>query len=420
MNSETIVPYNINLFEDFDCGPLQEFEALLNQIPYQHLIQELDDRRASGRDDWPNDAMFRCWIAMFVFHHQGPTELINELERNPFLRHACHLEPRYNRKNGRKSLAPSPSAFTRFQRRLIDVQDLLDALFAHMTEELQEALSDLGESLALDGKIIEAYAQRPPKKKKCEGRRDHDANYTQKSYTSTTKEGKIQTKSAWFYGYRVHLIADARYELPLLFRVTPAANGEKTVAKEMVAQMPSWLAERCDHLSADKGYDGGKLREIIEDRGMKPIIDIVNHWQGESTRQYQDTDFVYTYKGEVYYVSHRGKLIRAQYKGYHAASDTLRYETHPKNGAGIHRVSIPRAEDPRVFNLIGRDSKKFQRYYNERSAVERVNGRIDRDYLFEDHRIRGLAKMKLHVTTTFCLMLAKKKRALAQEKRPAA
>jgi len=44
-----------------------------------------------------------------------------------------------------------------------------------------------------------------------------------------------------------------------------------------------------------------------------------------------------------------------------------------------------------------------------------VNGRIDRDYLFEDHRIRGLDKMKLHVTTTFIVMLGKKKVALQQK-----
>ncbi len=74
-----------------------------------------------------------------------------------------------------------------------------------------------------------------------------------------------------------------------------------------------------------------------------------------------------------------------------------------------------REEDPRVFNIIGRDSKKFQRYYNERTAVERVNGRIDRDYLFEDHQIRGLKKMNLHVSTMFILMLANKKMELAKK-----
>lgn len=415
MNSETIIPYNLNLFEDIDCGPLKAFEDLLDQLPCQKLIHTLNDERGHGRNDWPNEAMFRCWIAMFFLGHKGPVSLIAELERNPFLRRACHIQPLFNCPDGSKSLTPSEAAFTRFQARLMNHQGLLDELFSQLTEDLKNHLSDFGESLALDGKIIEGYAQRPSKKEKRDGRRDLDANYTKKTYTSITQEGKITTKSHSYYGYRVHLIADTHHELPVLFQVTKAANGEKTVAKEMIRDMPKWLVHRCDHLSADRGYDGGKLREMIERKTIYPIIDIVNHWKGETTRQYKDTDFVYTYDGKVYYVTSKGKLIRAQYKGYHQASDALRYETHPKSGAGIHRVYIPREEDPRVFNIIGRDSHKFQRYYNERTSVERVNGRIDRDYLFEDHRIRGLDKMKLHVTTTFIVMLGKKKVALQQK-----
>ena len=41
-----------------------------------------------------------------------------------------------------------------------------------------------------------------------------------------------------------------------------------------------------------------------------------------------------------------------------------------------------------------------------RTSVERLNGRLDRDYMFEDHCIRGLKKMTLMVSLTLLTMNA--------------
>lgn len=40
-----------------------------------------------------------------------------------------------------------------------------------------------------------------------------------------------------------------------------------------------------------------------------------------------------------------------------------------------------------------------------RTEVERLNGRIDRDYMFNDHFIRGQEKMELMLNLTFIVML---------------
>jgi len=59
-----------------------------------------------------------------------------------------------------------------------------------------------------------------------------------------------------------------------------------------------------------------------------------------------------------------------------------------------------------VFLPVARDSKKFERLYKSRTSVERSSGRIDRDYMFEDHCIRGQKKMKLMVSLTLLTMNA--------------
>ena len=40
-----------------------------------------------------------------------------------------------------------------------------------------------------------------------------------------------------------------------------------------------------------------------------------------------------------------------------------------------------------------------------RTEIERLNGRIDRDYMFNDHFIRGLKKMELMLDISFLVML---------------
>ena len=44
------------------------------------------------------------------------------------------------------------------------------------------------------------------------------------------------------------------------------------------------------------------------------------------------------------------------------------------------------------------------RDFTIRSAIERINGRLDRDFMFENHTIRGLEKLILYVSMA-CLCI---------------
>ncbi len=66
---------------------------------------------------------------------------------------------------------------------------------------------------------------------------------------------------------------------------------------------------------------------------------------------------------------------------------------------------MPLSTDYRIFVPIARDSKKFKRKYKMRTEVERLNGRIDRDYMFNDHFIRGQKKMEIMLDLSFMIML---------------
>ncbi len=404
----SMIPYNMELFKDADLGTLQELEDLLNAIDDQILLDTLDKERKNGRDDYPNATMWRMYVSFYHFHCPSISAFKRELERNGQLREVCRMPIRYNKK-GKRILSPPHSVFTRFEKRLRKHMTLVLSIFNNLTEEMTQSFDDFGKYLSLDGKIIEAYANKPSKKEKTDGRRDLDADYTVKEYTHTTDKGEVITKTYSFFGYRVHLIVDAKYELPVLFKVTPASEGEPTVAKELIKNLPLWLKEKAAFLMADRGYDGRPLQALIEANGIRPIIDIKNMWKGDTTRQYQETDFIYNYCGDVQYVKENGKVIKAQYAGYHKASDSLRYFTHPRDGAGYNEVYIKRSENPRIFNQVARDSYKFKRLYKMRTASERVNAHMDRDDQFETHYIRGLEKLTLRVTMSFIIRLGLKK-----------
>lgn len=101
----------------------------------------------------------------------------------------------------------------------------------------------------------------------------------------------------------------------------------------------------------------------------------------------KDTNIVYNYKGDVYFVDEKGIDQKMKYEGYDKQKKCLRYSYEGK----MHKIYI--RYDERVFLPIARDSDKFKRIYKGRTAVERLNGRLDRDYIFENHCIRGLKKM---------------------------
>ncbi|WP_200805688.1 transposase, partial [Carboxydocella sp. JDF658] len=66
-------------------------------------------------------------------------------------------------------------------------------------------------------------------------------------------------------------------------------------------------------------------------------------------------------------------------------------------------IRIPLAENRRIFTPIDRASYKWEKEYKKRTAVERVNSRLDVSFGFEQHTIRGMAKMKLRCGLALCV-----------------
>ena len=304
-------------------------------------MQLLEAGRGHGRNDYPVRPMWNSLIASFVFQHPSIAALRRELLRNGQLRDLCGFDPF----DGARAV-PSEYAYTRFQRRLRKYQGQIDELFHSTLDELQIELPDLGQVQALDGKELHSLANGPssyplPKDKTTEdtdGRRDRDADWGVK--------GSGEKKRYWF-GYLLHLVVDATYEVPLAFEVTKASTGEQPQAQRLLDQMHERhpeLLQRCDRMSADKGYDDHKLiNRLWQQHQIKPIIAIRDCWKdGEAEedgvltkRVSSQENVIYTHDGQVSCMCPRtGELHSMTYGGFEQDRETLKYRC-PARYSGI-------------------------------------------------------------------------------------
>ena len=380
-------------------GDLERFLLAMLGMNDEALMQRLEARRGNGRNDYPVRVMWNLIIAMKVFGHRTIASFRRELARNSQLRSICGLED-FGRK---KHLVPPARVFSGFLKLLADEQGEIDEMFDSMVLELADKLPEFGESAAGDGKYLDSYANREDKDPNADagGRAERDAKWGVKEYHYEDKNGNPQVKKEYHFGFKAHIICDVKTELPMGYSVLAANSDEKKAMMDIIQKMPNLLTGRMDYLMLDRGYDSTEMIKTVKGAGIIPIVDIRNCWKdGETTKQYKDTDVVYDFKGNVFIVDDKGEHHRMHYDGYDSQKKCLRYSYKGK------KQKIYISYDERVFLPVARDSMKYERLYKGRTSVERLNGRLDRDYMFEDHCIRGLKKMKLMVSLTLLTMNA--------------
>ncbi len=265
-------------------GDLQRLKLVLDNLPDEELMQAIEEDRGCGRDDYPVRVMWNLLIAGIVYQHPSTESLIRELKRNAQLRQVCGMNPF-------ETKYPESWNFSRFNKHLIKHQDLLHRIFQELVEPLYESLPDFGSVLAMDGKALPSRGK-PNKKSKKDGRRDLDADWGVKQYRGTHKDGAHWVKKITWFGYNLHLIVDAEYELPVAYHLTKASKSEVTEAHKLLDSikniMPGILNE-ADYLLADRGYDDGKLiKKLWDDYQIKPVIDIRKMWKDEEETRILD------------------------------------------------------------------------------------------------------------------------------------
>jgi len=401
-----------------NLGDLERLKLVLEYLPDEALMRRMEAERGKGRDDWPIRAVWNSILAGVIYQHSSVESLRRDLSRNDRLRWLCGFEATRKGKQ-----VPPANTYTRLLQKLVRMPEEIEAIFDQLLVGLQEELPDLGEVLAMDGKAIRSVARRAPQRSKADGRRDLDADHGAKSYWIEGENGSLWKKVKHWFGYKLHLVVDAKYELPVGWQVTRASVSEVPQGKKLIKRLKDrhpGIIGRCEHLTADKGLDDTELNvRLWDEHGIKPVIDIRNCWKdGEQTRLVEHTrNVVYDYQGNVYcYDMRLGYKKPMAYGGFEEDRGTLKYRCPAEHyGCRCHgrelcevngAVRIKLTEDRRVFTPVARSSYKWKDIYKKRTAVERVNSRLDIAYGFEHHFIRGLPKMRFRMGLAMIVMLS--------------
>lgn len=409
-----------------ESDEIVRLRRVLEILPDEKLMLILEEERKGRRDDYPVRALWNCLIAGIVFGHPTISALIRELNRNAELREVCGLGlvRKIVKRNGqeqRQRLAPPDYVFSRFFQKLIRHQDLLEGIFRALLDRIADLLPDFGKTLAVDSKAIPVFGSKPA-----------DADMGIKSY-----EGSADLTS-WI-GYKLHLMVDAKHELPIGFHLTKASEADSPhlmpLVKELRENHPK-LYERAQEISGDKGYDDGKDKQTLyEDHEITPLIPPRNLWsQGEPIRplnpKIHDTVH-YGHDGKLYckiapFESDAAKVFAPmQYMGFEkdrsvhkfrcpAAAygiecqnrESCKCSPRVRDGKWGRTVRVPLDRDRRIFGPVLFDTREFKKLYNRRTSVERVNSRLDNIFGLEHTYFRGLKKIRLRVTLILAVMQA--------------
>jgi hypothetical protein len=224
------------------------------------------------------------------------------------------------------------------------------------------------------------------------------------------------------------LLVDAKHEVSLAYETTSANASEGANVPTLVAQAQAVLPEgRIETLAYDKAAEDGKVHETLAQAGIRPVIENRRLWKDDPERLLPGhdgtTNVVYDEAGTLYcYDRTRETPVKHQmsYIGYEPQRQTIKYRCPARQegwscpseafcNAGKEYGKTVRVDctvDLRRFPPIPRATKKFERLYRGRTAVERVNARLKIFGGVDDGNIRGARRFAGMVGAVMVVHLA--------------
>ena len=386
-----------------DSPSLSTIQQVLASIPDAPLLEALRAHRDRGRNDYPVHVLWGVVLLRIILRHVNFEATLGELRRNAGLRELI----------GIASEEGVPKAWN--VSRFLEVlgrephRTHLREMFDGMVRTLGRVVPDLGQHTAGDSTALHARPKGDAQAvaaETAEGLPQPTAG--RKEYTD--EEGKVTKIVEWF-GYKLHLLVDARHEVSLAYQTTSANASDGQTLPALVPQAQANLPTgRIETLAYDKAADDGAIHRDLAEAGIRPVIENRHLWKEELERLLPGhdgtTNVVYDEAGTLYCYDRTGETPvkhRMSYIGYEPQRQTIKYRCPARHegwscpseafcNAGKEYGKTVRVDctvDLRRFPPIPRATKKFERLYKGRTSVERVNARLKMFWGVDDGNITG-------------------------------
>ena len=408
--------------------------------PLVEILEAAHQR--GGNPGYPALAMLSVYVMQFALREPYANGFLDKLGGNERFLDICRL-----------AHAPSEGAYSRFKKKLADHVDLIQRIIADVFLECGVKIErlramglvpadkpPLGESLVMDSTDVEAWA-RPGRKSRKTGEdkpsKDPNAKWghrtakNERSYKpgsgkrgsskkgkangtspdAGTESGRKESKDELYFGYKVNVIADANYGLPM-FGATRPANASDMVV--MVQDLDDCLAlyETLGprYFLGDKGYDRLENIKHLVSVGLIPVVAVrLPEKDEEGQRLY---DGIYDAEGRptcvggksMEYVEtdpEQGHLFRCPAEGC-----DLKGKVHWSRYCDSEHYEKPEGRLLRIVGLLPRCSEEWKAKYKLRTVIERYNSSGKHSRLLDTHRYLNISKVSLHVAMSMLSYLA--------------
>jgi hypothetical protein len=402
-----------------DSPSLQSIRILLDAVPDHGLLQSLRDARGKGRDDYPVEVLWGTLLLAIALRHVSTDACLEELKRNPALRLLIGIET--------EEAVPDSDNMSRFLAKLGEEPHLthLHAVFAAMVQRLGLVVGDFGKDTAGDSTGLSGRAALSEKLRSAEAEQGlPQPTGGKKEYKDA--DGKVTHVVEWF-GYKLHLLVDVKHEVALAYTITDTKAGDNELLADLVVEAKQNLPpQRLKTLAYDKAADDGAVHEFLHEEGIKPVIQNRNFDLEEPEKVLggrTPLNIVYDQAGTLHCydrVSDTPVRHPMAFIGHEAERGTLKYRCPARhqdwecpsdalcNGERDYglTVRVKQEIDLRRFPSIPRATKQFERLYDGRTAVERVNGRLKIFWGIDDGQVYGARRFHGHVGAVMVVHLA--------------
>src|SRR3990170_1497663 len=304
---------------EFSCAILSK----LNLDDIEKVVKEAYHKEdGPGRPPRKPMGIFKALIVKRLQQIPSERELCRRMWKDDNIRELCDIEAEQNPYH--------PSQLTRFRQRV--GTERLERIMNKLLLELLKGGVIGGETVALDATFVKAYSRRDP----------HD-----NSRGKSDPEARVgRNGKTYELGYKLHIAADAKSELPLAVIVASANENEKKHAPALFRKALNATEQRTRTLVADSQFSSSKLREQLSTHGVKVVI------------------------------------------------------PYPANQSKDKKTLL---RVDRYFRTHGPACER--QIYAQRGAIERVNSRLKEQLCLERHRARGLERITIHALHCIIAML---------------
>ena len=410
-----------------DSPSLATIKTLLDAIPDAQLLDGLRQARGRGRNDFPVHVLWGIVVLTIALRHPTFEACLGELRRNEALRRLIGIKS--------EKKVPRKWNVSRFLDVLGQEPHLTRAreAFDLMIQRLGIAVPDLGKNTAGDATTL--HARRKEDAQQVEAERQAGLPQPTGGRKEYFDDKGAVTKVYEWFGYKLHLIVDVKHEVALAYGITSATADDAGTLPATLSEARANLPEgRIETLAYDKAADHHDTHKLLAKAKIKPVIEIRSLWKEEPERMLPGHDgnsnIVYDEAGTLYCYDRTSRPIVRHpmaYNGYEASRGTIKYRCPARHenwtcphdavcNAGTQYGRTVRVKcdiDLRRFPPIPRATKLFERRYDGRTAVERVNGRLKIFWGADDgniagaQRFHGFVGVVMIVHAAFATVLAK-------------